>query len=267
MKKKTKKIIKYVVSIIVAVLGLGTVSFFINIELHKSNGNMIKVNQNNGVIIGENNGVVKNYTMGGGTSRTREINDKLEESIIEYKPSYVSNEDTIIKGNKLALEGVIIKSYSYQMQDVFFETLFGSDKFNIKFGADHPVGYKLNVYTEGGGYGLTIDTTICDTSLVDEWDNIQEGAMVQISPYDFDADGVNELIVCITNEVEGICSIFSYTHVDDISKINPFRQELCVPIQKNIVLDGNSLQVIIGTHGIVDKEYKYVDEQFMVITR
>lgn len=91
--------------------------------------------------------------------------------------------------------------------------------------------------------------------------------MVQISPYDFDADGVNELIVCITNEVEGICSIFSYTHVDDISKINPFRQELCVPIQKNIVLDGNSLQVIIGTHGIVDKEYKYVDEQFMVITR
>ena len=103
--------------------------------------------------------------------------------------------------------------------------------------------------------------------LVDEWDNIQEGAMVQISPYDFDADGVNELIVCITNEVEGICSIFSYTHVDDISKINPFRQELCVPIQKNIVLDGNSLQVIIGTHGIVDKEYKYVDEQFMVITR
>lgn len=157
MKKKTKKIIKYVVSIIVAVLGLGTVSFFINIELHKSNGNMIKVNQNNGVIIGENNGVVKNYTMGGGTSRTREINDKLEESIIEYKPSYVSNEDTIIKGNKLALEGVIIKSYSYQMQDVFFETLFGSDKFNIKFGADHPVGYKLNVYTEGGGYGLTID--------------------------------------------------------------------------------------------------------------
>lgn len=266
-KKKIKRMIKYLGIIITTILGLGTVSLFISIELYKLNGNIIKVDRNNGIIIGENNGVVKNYIMGGGTSRTQKVNDKLEESIIEYKPSYINIEDTIIKGNDLELEGVIIKNYSYQMQDVFFETLFGNDKFNIVFGADHPVGYKLVVNTEDGGYQLTIDTIICDTSLIDEWNNIEEGAKVQISPYDFDADGVNELIVCITNGIEGICSIFSYTHVDDISKVNPFRQELCVPIQENIVLDGNSLQVLVGMYGIVDREYKYVDEQFMVIVK
>lgn len=69
MKKKTKKNIKLIVSVLVAILSAGTIGKVFDIKLP----NIIKVKQNNGTVIGENNGIVKNYTMGGGTTNTKKI--------------------------------------------------------------------------------------------------------------------------------------------------------------------------------------------------
>lgn len=259
MKKRTKKNIKFIVSIVVAILSVGTIGKVFDIKLP----NTIKVKQNNGTIIGENNGIVKNYTMGGGTETTKTDEDS-NSSVKEYKPIYVNKEDTLIKGNDLLLEGIRI-NYSYQMKTTEFETLFGDDKINIAFGDDPRNGYKLAVFNDEYGYDLSVDTMDCDSILIGDYDMIPEGTKIQISPYDFDSDGVNELIVCMTDGIEGICAVFSYTHVSDLEKVNPFRQELCVWMQNEIFLDGNSLQIIMNESHIIDREYKYVDERFMVV--
>ena len=172
---------------------------------------------------------------------------------------------SLIRGHGLRLEGVIIDKYTYQINDVLFETTFGKDKFEVLFGVDHPNGYRLLVYNQEYGYNLYINTRGCDNFIIDDYGEITEGAMVQISPYDFDLDGNNELIVCIRNGIEGICSVFSYTHVGNIKKLNPFKQELCVDMQSWIFLDKNLLQTIVGSANRVANEYKYIDEQFMEI--
>lgn len=261
MKKKTKKNIKFIVSVLVAILSVGTIGKVFDIKLP----NIIKVKQNNGTVIGENNGIVKNYTMGGGTTNTKK-NNYPDLPAKEYNPSYINKEGALIKGNDLLLEGIRV-SYSYQMKMTEFETLFGDDKINIAFGDDPRNGYKLAVFNDEYGYDLFIDTIDCDSILIGDYDIIPEGTIIQISPYDFDSDGINELIVCMTDGIEGICAVFSYTHVDDIKKVNPFRQELCVWMQNEIFLDGNSLQIIMNESRIVDREYKYVDEQFMVVSQ
>lgn len=258
-KKNIKKCVKIIISVIIAILGLGTLKLYLN------NGDKIQVGENNGVIIGENNGIIKNYTMRGESTKAQNIEEEFEEYIVEYECTYVDSEDSIIKGNSLFLEGIKINNYLYWMEDVSFETAFGTDKINIVFGTDHPVGYKFFAYTDKTGWYLMIDTVACYTTLFDEYDNIKEGVTIQISPYDFDSDGIYELIFCITDGTEGICAVFSYTHVDNIEKINPFKLELCIEIQEIIFLDENSLKVLIGSHGIIDKEYKYIEKQFMVI--
>lgn len=261
MKKKTKKNIKFIVSILVAILSIGTIGKVFDINFP----NIIKVNQNNGTVIGQNNGIVKNYTMGGGTERTKNNKDSSPQ-IKEYEPTYIDKKDTLIKGNDLLLEGIRI-DYSYQMQTVQFEAIFGNDKINIVFGDDPRDGYKFAIFNDECGYDLSIDTTNCDSDLIGDFDIIPEGTRIQISPYDFDSDGINELIVCMTDGIDGICAVYSYTHVDDIEKINPFRQELCMWMQEEIFLDGNSLQVIMNGSRIIDREYKYVDKRFMVVSQ
>lgn len=262
MDKKTKKHIKFVLSILFSILGVGGV-----VTLYNSyNDRRIKVEHNSGTIIGENKGIVKNYTMGGGSTKTKE---KTKATPTKYKPSYVNDENATIH-YKEDLQGVYIDNYSNSMEDVSFTTNFGNDEVIIVFGADHPNGYKLSVISQNSGYNLQLDDPEDLTRyIIDSYGNINEGAKVQISPYDFDDDGTNELIVCISDSFgsAGVCSVFSYTHVDDISKINPFKQELLEFIQNKIYLDGNSLQVIIGSQGIIDAEYKYVDEQFVITSQ
>lgn len=260
-KKRIYKCVKNILSILAAILGLGSIIFFINMEWNK-----IEVSQNNGVIIGENRGVVKNYTMGGGSTSTKERARDSNDFAADYIHSYIDMDKSLIENDELSLEGVLINSYSYQMKTVSFETVFGTDLFTIEFGPDSPNGYGFKISSQGYGYQLWVDSTVSATGLIDEFDNIQEGAMIQITPYDFDSDGVNELIMCVSNGVDGICTVFSYTRVDNIEKINPFLQELSIPMQEKIILDGNSLQVLVGSFGIIDKEYKYVDEHFMSTT-
>ena len=261
--KKAKKKIKFIISIVTAILGLGTIGTFLSLELDGIKENKIEVENNTGIIVGVNNGIIKNYFVSDIAMDIKRGEEELENYIIEYTPTYVDSNESIIKRNDLKLEGILVKNYSYRMQDISFETLFGIDKIEIKFGPDHPAGYKLVVYADKYGHQLMIDTISCNITPFDEWDNIIEGATIQISPYDFDSDGVNELIVCITDGVDGLCAVFSYTHVDDMKKINPFKQELCIEMQNIICLDGNSLDVLIGTHGIISREYNYVDKKFM----
>lgn len=260
-KKRIYECIKNILSILLAIMGIGSIVLFFSMEWNK-----IEVRQNNGVIIGENKGIVKNYTMGGGSTRTKEKARESSDSVADYNHSYIDMNKSLIENEEFILEGVLINNYSIKMETVSFETIFGTDLYTIAFSPGHPNGYEFACFSKGYGYQLWVDSTVSATELIDEFDNIQEGAMIQITPYDFDSDGVNELIFCISNGVDGICTVFSYTHVDNIEKINPFVKELSIPMQEKIILDGNSLQILVGSHGIIDKEYKYVDERFMSTT-
>lgn len=261
MKKKTKKNIKFIVSVLVAILSVGTIGKVFDIKLP----NIIKVKQNNGTVIGENNGIVKNYIMGGGTTNTKK-NNKSKSPNTDYKPTYIDKDSALIKGNGLVLEGIRL-DYSYGMKMTFFETAFGDDKVKVGFGDDPRNGYKFVGLIDELGYDLSIDDMNCDSTLIGDYNTLPEGTKIQISPYDFDGDRTNELIVCMTDGIYGVCAVFSYTHVDNLEKVNPFRQELCVWMQNEIFLDGNSLQIIVNESRIVDREYKYVDEQFMVVSQ
>lgn len=134
------------------------------------------------------------------------------------------------------MEGLFIDNYSIQIDPVSFETVFDRDKLKLSFGPYFPSGYDFKAYQNN--FARNIEIQIPDQiynngidSFIDEFDTIAEGASIQISPYDFDNDNIAELIICIVDPIPsmGICAVFSYTHVDDYEKVNPFVQELCIP--------------------------------------
>lgn len=262
MKRNKRKLI---IAILATILGTGcTLSFAVNF----TKGDRITIKTNDGVIMGENNGVVKNYTMGGGTTRTKNSTDSKKNNS-SYNPTYITNKNPIIYSDKKKLEGIFVENYTYSMDDVSFETLFGEDKIEVIFGPDHPNGFRVMVRLDEYAYNLNMNIKDESGIVIDEYGELVEGSKIQISPYDFDEDGINELIVCITDELGsgGICSVFSYTHVDDYTKVNAFYPELNAFIQKSIYLNGNSLQVPVGSANVISEEYKYVDERFMKIAK
>lgn len=254
---------KFIIGVLTTILGTGSVISLINIK----SSNQITIQENNGSVIEQNNGVVKNYTMGGGTPTTKKEKN-TEAETRGYNPTYIEIDEPLIHTDGVVLEGIYIENYEYSLDDVSFETMFGEDRLEIIFGQDHPNGRKLVVRLGDYAYNLGIEISeyTSDSQYVfDENGELREGSKVQVSPYDFDEDGVNELIICITDSIGlgGMCYIFSYTHVDDYSKINPFNKELDVFIQNEIYLNGNSLQIPIGSSRVISEEYKYVDERFM----
>lgn len=188
----------------------------------------------------------------------------------QYIPTYVKADNSLIHISDQTLEGLFIDNYSIQIDPVSFETVFDRDKLKLSFGPYFPSGYDFKAYQNN--FARNIEIQIPDQiynngidSFIDEFDTIAEGASIQISPYDFDNDNIAELIICIVDPIPsmGICAVFSYTHVDDYEKVNPFVQELCIPIQKGIILNGDTLSVPYGSKNIIDKEYTYIGGRFM----
>ncbi|MBS5431693.1 MAG: hypothetical protein KHX75_11550 [Lachnospiraceae bacterium] len=188
----------------------------------------------------------------------------------KYTPTYVKADNSLINISNQTLEGLFIDNYSIQMDPVAFETVFDRDKIRLSFGPYFPSGYDFKAYLNN--YARNLEIQIPDqiynnviNSFISEFNDIAEGSSIQISPYDFDNDNIAELIICIVDPIPtiGICAVFSYTHVDNYKKVNPFVQELCIPIQKGIILNGNTLSVPYGSKNIIDKEYMYIDGRFM----
>lgn len=272
-KKKSKKLIAAVSTIVTLLAGAGASIPLLNSENNSSvSADDSTINQNTGVtiqgdnygaVIDQNNGVVKNYEMGGGTTRTNDKETNSTKDYSDYEPTYITTDEALIKTrDNSQLEGVIIDSYSYRMDSVSFETLLDTDIITISFGPDHPNGFNLSGIKDGRGQTLMFNIPQSVPNTVITGGEINEGSKIQISPYDFDLDGNPELLVCIKNSIDGLCFIFSYTHVDSFEKINPFKLEECVYMQGCIYLDGNSLQAPYGSVGLFS-EYKYVDEHFV----
>lgn len=68
-----------------------------------------------------------------------------------------------------------------------------------------------------------------ESEAFDEFGELQEGYRLQASVYDFDKDGTNELVVAVGDLlIDSEVWVFSFTKVDDVTKINPLKQELAI---------------------------------------
>lgn len=250
-KDKIKKIIKYIIGFLAA-SSLCLYLLFVKVQKMTNYGGVQMVN---------NNGTINYY------DKVQSDPLKKDDEDISYNTDYTKtfvNQDESMINSKTSLEGILTK-FKYSMDLVGFTTYFKNNKAYVTFGPDQ-VGFKLSVGFEDGE-GNSINMSVPDDIaflVYGEDGDIKEDLDVQISVYDFDNDGVNELIVFMRSEIGGVCSVFSYTDVSNKTKVNPLNQELCVEAQRMIAVDGNKLIVPIGSQGLFNL-YKYDEGIFYQI--
>lgn len=241
LKGMTEKDKKRVTKIIIAILGLFCVtSWSINYNINK--GTQYIAESGGTIIIS--------------SSETQlETQPDLKQNVI-----YINKNESIIE-SKVPLEGILTK-FKYSMDLISFNTTFDKDKATIVFGPDM-VGFKLYASFEDG-IGCSLDLDVPDDIsflIYGEDGDIKEDLDVQISTYDFNKDGNNELIVFMRSTEGGICAVFSYTKVEDKKRINPFNLELCVETQQLVAVEDSKLIVPIGSQGYINI-YKYDEDGF-----
>lgn len=148
--------------------------------------------------------------------------------------------------------------------DVTLPLEFGKDKAELIFGLDHPNGTKIHVYFPEDSFAWQLDMSIYDgSSVFENSGELEENYVLQGAQYDFDNDGIAELIIAAGDGLINLnVWVFSYTHVENVKKINPFRMELATYGQSNIYLDKNEIIFPYGSQGLYDS-YKYVDKEFL----
>lgn len=179
----------------------------------------------------------------------------------EY-PILVKNpEDALIRTiHKDSLVHLEWKPYG---SDVNLPIKFGNDKVELIFGLDHPNGTKISILFPDQSFAWQLDMSMKDGSSTLDSGDLREGYKLQAAVYDFDDDGISELIIAAGDKLTNLnIWVFSYTHVDNIKKINPFRQELATSGQSIVYLDKNEILLPYGSQGLFDS-YKYVDKNFM----
>ncbi|WP_339812786.1 hypothetical protein MKY63_10765 [Paenibacillus sp. FSL R7-0189] len=148
--------------------------------------------------------------------------------------------------------------------DVSLPIKLGTTEAELVLGQDHPNGVKAMVVFTADSFGWPLDLSSTNQSdAFDDYGELQEGYRLQASVYDFDNDGTNELVVAAGDLlIDAEVWVFSFTKVDDITKINPLKQELAITGQSYFTLDGHALYAPYGSQGLFEV-YKYVDKGFV----
>ncbi|WP_312151038.1 hypothetical protein [Paenibacillus odorifer] len=148
--------------------------------------------------------------------------------------------------------------------DVTLPIQFGATKAELIIGQDHPNGVKTLVLFPSDSFAWPLDlSSSVESEAFDEFGELQEGYRLQASVYDFDKDGTNELVVAVGDLlIDSEVWVFSFTKVDDVTKINPLKQELAISGQSFFSLEGHSLYAPYGSQGLFEV-YKYVDKEFL----
>ncbi|MEK3900054.1 hypothetical protein [Paenibacillus sp. FSL R7-0179] len=148
--------------------------------------------------------------------------------------------------------------------DVTIPIRFGTTDAELILGQDHPNGVKALVVYTADSFGWPLDLSSTNQSgAFDDFGDLQEGYRLQASVYDFDNDGTNELVVATGDLlIDAEVWVFSFTKVDDTTKINPLKQELASTGQSYFTLDGHDLYAPYGSQGLFEV-YKYVDKAFV----
>ncbi|MEK8204167.1 hypothetical protein [Paenibacillus sp. FSL L8-0696] len=148
--------------------------------------------------------------------------------------------------------------------DVTLPIQFGATKAELVLGQDHPNGIKALVVYTSDSFGWPLDLSSPEQSeAFDDYGGLQEGYRLQASVYDFDKDGTNELVVAVGDLlIDAEVWVFSFTKVDNVTKINPLKQELAIGGQSFFRLDGHNLYAPYGSQGLFEV-YKYVDKEFV----
>lgn len=247
--KKYKFILKLIIAIITILFGFSVLLFAVT---------------NKGAMFGgNNNGTINIYNAPTPEEPTNNNEAANENTNLLYQKSFINMADSLIKtnDNDTIIEGALIQCLSYN-SDIEFETYLGSEVATIKFGFDQSA-YRLIAIFEDVGIPIEFEKNDMDFLVFSDGDFI-EGVNIQISPYDFDNDTNNELIICINDGLSGLCYVFSYTKTDDKMKINGFKQELCVEMQQNVFLKNDSIIIPMGSQGLF-KRYKYVEKRFVMM--
>lgn len=239
-REMTEKDKKRLTKIIIAILSLFCIASW-----------SVNNNTNNGTQYIGDNGTIIVYP----PETQLETQPDLKQNI-----TYINNNESIIE-SEVPLEGILTK-FKYSMEKISFNTAFNKDKAVIVFGPDM-VGFKLYAVFEDG-IGCPLDLNVPEDIsflIYGEEGDIKEDLDVQISTYDFNKDGNNELIVFMRSTEGGVCAVFSYTKVEDKKRNNPFNLELCVETQKLVAVEDSKLIVPIGSQGYINI-YKYDEDGF-----
>lgn len=207
------------------------------------------------------------------TPATTSESTRIVEGSTQFTESNVSAQLIPPLAVKNAEDALILKNSSESLvhlewkpygPDVILPMNFGKDKVELIFGLDHPNGTKILAMFPEESVAWPLDISMADgASVFDDYGEITENYKIQATQYDFDDDRLGELIIAVGDGLTDLnVWVFSYTHVDNVKKINPFLQELATTGQSNVLLDKNEILFPYGSQGLFDS-YKYVDQMFM----
>jgi hypothetical protein len=196
-----------------------------------------------------------------------------QDETLNEEEEYVSDPDEPTAGDAPELEAIIRSGEGKSLvgiewlpgnPDVTLPIQFGTTKAEVVLGQDHPNGVKALVVFTSESFGWPLDLSSPEQSgAFDDYGELQEGYRLQASVYDFDKDGTNELVVAAGDLlIDAEVWVFSFTKVDDVTKINPLKQELATTGQSYFTLDGHELTAPYGSQGLFEV-YKYVDKEFV----
>lgn len=134
-------------------------------------------------------------------------------------------------------------------------------KEGISIGMDTPNGTKVVIIKGDKGYNLMYDASIgSNTNLFDDYGGLKEGYLLQICFFDFDNDGIKEIIIADGDKLINLgVSIIKY---DSNKKANPFYEIGYIEGQKKIIITKDKkIEVPYASQGLFTI-YKYVDNKF-----
>lgn len=127
---------------------------------------------------------------------------------------------------------------------------FGELKGELHIDLGHPIGVFMYVKFGDQKVYLSHDFTDSETGKIYLDDAIQDGYRIEATPYDFNRDGIDEIVVAVTDQaLGGMFNIFSFTYVENMSKINPFKLELKDYVQAQLWLNGEEVFAPVGSQG------------------
>lgn len=175
---------------------------------------------------------------------------------VEYQ--VISNENQIIEIDSDQIQGLATQ-INIKMKNKYFQTHFGKQKAEIT--VHHQLNGGIVAYATIDNKEITFVDVIID--LAKEYNMLSEeggfeGAHIQISPYDFDKDNVNELVIALCYRGSmGFCTVLQYKEdTNDFIQVGNFM------MQQKVTIVDDCLHVPIGTQGLLHV-YRYVNNSLV----
>lgn len=197
---------------------------------------------------------------------SEEVSGEVASNQPAVDPSYIVPEDRtanipsipkdrqiikVLKGDKSQIDTYPVLEWD---EDPWYsEALpvqFGDLNGELHIDLGHPNG--VFIYVQFGEQKVALPYEFIDlqdgTNYLEDF--LVPGYRIEATPYDFNKDGIDEIVVAVTDQgIGGAFNVFSYTYVQDVSKVNPFTLELNDYVQNQLWLQDAEVFAPIGSKG------------------